>query len=101
MKVEFCFTSVKSILEDEKGGQYEILVTGRAIDNILESISEGTIDDKHIACLYFMHNLNQTVISRSSPNTKQSVISSLKKYCDMNVMMCGEKEFIFIARFID
>jgi magnesium-transporting ATPase (P-type) len=77
-------------------------VTGRAIDNILESISEGTIDDKHIACLYFMHNLNQiSVISRSSPNTKQSVISSLKKYCDMNVMMCGEKECIFIAWFID
>ncbi len=93
--IHFNFTlqTVKMILRDAEMGRCSIVVTGKAFDKILD-IGTGLIfSDNHVACLHFMQNLNRiSVISRSSPSTKQRVISAFKNYCGMNVMMCGKIE---------
>lgn len=92
MHFNFTLQTVKMILQDAEMGRCSIVVTGKAFDKILD-IAGLIFSDNHVACLHFLQNLNRiSVISRSSPSTKQRVISAFKNYCGMNVMMCGKIE---------
>jgi magnesium-transporting ATPase (P-type) len=83
---------VKHIIKEAEQGVCNVVMTGKAFDFILQVLLRDEIDDKHIACMYFLQNLSNIsiIISRSSPDTKQRVVSTFKNTCDMNVMMCGK-----------
>ena len=73
-------------------GSCVLVASGRAIDKICDYLfDDSNVNDAKVSSLFLMRNLKKIkVISRSSPQTKQRVIGSLKKFCNMNVMMCGE-----------
>ena len=91
-QINFCYESVKHIIKEAEQGVCNVVMTGKAFDFILQVLLRDEIDDKHIACMYFLQNLSNIsiIISRSSPDTKQRVVSTFKNTCDMNVMMCGK-----------
>ena len=91
LSVQFCFQTVEKIIDEATRDKCTIGLTGKAFDYILKATSSEKIDDKYIACLKLLLNLNViSVISRSSPNTKQRVVSTLKTMSTANVMMCGK-----------
>ena len=91
-KIAFSFQSTKSIMTKSDEGNCVLVASGRAIDKIYDNlVDDSNVNDAKVASLFLMRNLKKIkVISRSSPQTKQRVIGSLRKLCGMNVMMCGE-----------
>ena len=83
---EFNLQRTVEMIANQQKGKYAIMITGNAIESILEPAKEDRLASKHL-----LYNLDKVaVISRSSPQTKQQVLSVLKSHCGRTVMMCGD-----------
>lgn len=74
------------ILKLQKLGKCAIMMSGASVDVLLYS-SELKDDTRYV----MLKNMDKvTIISRASPETKQSVLGALKTNCKCNVLMSGD-----------
>jgi magnesium-transporting ATPase (P-type) len=82
---EFSFDTTLDLVTKQKNGSYSLAVTGNAVEVLLERARSKP------SAAYMLQNLQKVaVIARSSPQTKQQVLSILKSNCENKVMMCGD-----------
>ena len=82
---EFSFDSTIDLITKQRNGSYSLAVTGNAVEVLLECARSKP------SATYMLQNLDKVaVIARSSPQTKQQVVSILKANCGNKVMMCGD-----------
>lgn len=80
---DFNEENTKEILSKVDSGKYVIVAIGRAI--------EIMNDDNNESSLLMLQNLDKiSVIARSSPQTKQYVVSTLRNHCEKKVMFVGD-----------
>ena len=83
---EFDIETTTELIGNQQRCACAIMITGNAMESILEPAKN---DDA--AAKMMLNNLDKVaVISRSSPQIKQQVLSVLKSLCGRNVMMCGD-----------
>jgi len=83
---EFSIDATSDLLAKQRTGSYALLLTGNAVELLLELAHAKTT-----SAIAMLENLDKVaVIARSSPQTKQQVLSILKSNCGNKVMMCGD-----------
>ena len=83
---EFSIDATSDFLAKQRTGSYALLLTGNAVELLLELAHANTT-----SAISMLENLDKVaVIARSSPQTKQQILSILKSNCGNKVMMCGD-----------
>lgn len=83
---EFSFHETETIILRTKLSQYAVLISGAAIDVLVNSKQV----DNEVRDLILRHLDKVSVIACASPETKQLVMATLKTYCNSYVLMCGD-----------
>jgi magnesium-transporting ATPase (P-type) len=83
--------TVKAILRRQRQGSCSIAATGRAVELILDSgaMANGKHVSRKVKRWLAQNLFCVSVIARATPVLKKSVISSLKRDCGKQVLMCG------------
>lgn len=87
LELAFNTQTTDEVLAEQERAECAIMITGNAMENILELEK----NEEQIVAKMMLNNLDKVaVISRSTPQIKQQVLSALKSRCGRKVMMCGD-----------
>ena len=86
-QVEFSKKSIIQVMNAKRKGEYVLAVTGNAIDFILDRIQHDKKIGVETAYSIFMSNLlDFSVFARTSPQTKQRVVSVSEDVCNRTIL---------------